>query len=100
MADFPLDELDIDESTLASLKGAGYSSFLDIIDLEEADFKAVSGIDEAQAARLLTLIDELTVVEAEPAATTEPAEAAKDEASKDEASEDEAAAEESATEEE
>jgi len=67
MADFPLDELKIDETTLASLKGAGYSSFLDIIDLEEMDFKAVSGIDDEGAQRLLKLIDELTVVDAEPA---------------------------------
>lgn len=97
MADFPLDELDIDESTLASLKGAGYSSFLDIIDLEEADFKAVSGIDEAQAERLLKLIDELTVVEAEPVASADDADASKDEAVAEESASE---AEESASEEE
>ncbi len=75
MADFPLEELAIEEGILASLKAAGHSTFLNIIDLEEADFKAISGIDEEGAQRLLKLIDELTVVEAEPLADATTAEA-------------------------
>ncbi len=66
MADFPLSELDIPASALAALEGAGYSSFLDIIDLEEPDFLKVPGLSEADAKRLVELIDELTVVEPGP----------------------------------
>lgn len=62
-ADFPVSELDLDETTLAALSGVGYDTFLQIIDLERADFLAISGIGEAEADRLLQLIDELTVVE-------------------------------------
>ena len=62
-ADFPLSELDLDETTLAALSAAGYDTFLQIIDLERADFLAISGIGEVEADRLLQLIDELTVVE-------------------------------------
>jgi N utilization substance protein A len=64
-ADFPLAELELDETTLAALSGAGYDTFLQIIDLERADFLAISGIGEPEADRLLQLIDELTVVEGE-----------------------------------
>ena len=63
MADFPLGELDLAESTLAALKGAGYNTFLDIIDLERDDFLRTEGLSEQEADRLLTIIDELTVVE-------------------------------------
>lgn len=62
-ADFPLAELDLDEATLAALSGAGYDTFLQIIDLERADFLAIPGLGAAEADRLLQLIDELTVVE-------------------------------------
>jgi N utilization substance protein A len=62
-ADFPLAELDLDETTLAALSGAGYDTFLQIIDLERADFLAIPGLGAAEAGRLLQLIDELTVVE-------------------------------------
>jgi N utilization substance protein A len=64
-ADFPLSELDLDASTLAALSQAGYDTFLQIIDLERADFLGISGIGEKEADRLLQLIDELTVVEGE-----------------------------------
>ena len=64
-ADFPLSELSIDESTLAALSEAGYHSFLDIIDLDRADFLAVDGLTEDAATELLGLIDELTVVDSE-----------------------------------
>jgi N utilization substance protein A len=64
-ADFPLAELDLDADTLAALSTAGYDTFLQIIDLERADFLAIPGIGEPAADRLLQLIDELTVVEGE-----------------------------------
>lgn len=62
-ADFPLGELEIDESALAALESAGYSSFLDIIDLEREEFLAIEGIDEESADKLIAVIDELTVVD-------------------------------------
>lgn len=65
MADFPLGELDIKPETLAALNAAGHSSFLDIIDLEAANFLAVPGLSEDDANDLVRLIDELTVVESE-----------------------------------
>ncbi len=68
-ADFPLSELDLDEATLAALSAAGYDTFLQIIDLERRDFLAIPGIGEAEADRLLQLIDELTVVEGDVADT-------------------------------
>ena len=64
-ADFPLSELSLDPETLAALGAAGYSSFLDIIDLDRTDFLSVEGVTEEAAARLLTLIDDLTVPDAE-----------------------------------
>lgn len=67
-ADFPLDELDLDAATLAALQAAGYTTFLDIIDLEKADFLGVEGLGEAEADQLLELIDQLTVVEGGDAA--------------------------------
>ncbi|MEZ4414211.1 MAG: transcription termination factor NusA [Gemmatimonadota bacterium] len=68
MADFPLQELDVPAAALAALESAGYSSFLDIIDLEEADFLKIPGLSESDAKRLVELIDELTVVETLPEA--------------------------------
>jgi N utilization substance protein A len=64
-ADFPLAELELAKSTLAALEAAGYHTFLDIIDLEKSEFLSVSGLSEAEADRLLEIIDELTVVEGE-----------------------------------
>lgn len=64
-ADFPLRELSLDEATLGALNGAGYKSFLDIIDLDRADFLAVDGVSEEAAAQLLALIEDLTVVDSE-----------------------------------
>ncbi len=60
-ADFPLRELSLDADTLAALSGAGYESFLDIIDLDRTDFLAVEGVTEEAAAGLLALIEDLTV---------------------------------------
>ena len=67
-ADFPLSELSLDEATLSALEGAGYGSFLDIIDLDRADLLAVEGVTEEAAAALLSLIEDLTVVDSEAAA--------------------------------
>ncbi|MDE2804518.1 MAG: transcription termination factor NusA [Gemmatimonadota bacterium] len=64
-ADFPLSELSLDASTLNALASAGYDSFLDIIDLDRADFLAVDGVTEDAAAQLLALIEDLTVVDSE-----------------------------------
>ena len=62
-ADFPLAELNLPQSTLASLAAAGYETFLQVIDLERRDFLGIPGLGEDDADRLLQLIDELTVVE-------------------------------------
>ncbi|MGD8321372.1 MAG: transcription termination factor NusA [Gemmatimonadota bacterium] len=67
-ADFPLTELELTETTLAALSAAGYDTFLQIIDLERADFLKIPGVGEPEADRLLQLIDELTVVEGEASA--------------------------------
>jgi hypothetical protein len=61
LADFPLRELDLPLGTLAALETAGYTSFLDIIDLEREDLLRVSGISAEQADNLLSLIESLTV---------------------------------------
>jgi transcription termination/antitermination protein NusA len=60
-ADFPLSELDLSLGALAALKTAGYSTFLDIIDLERSDFEKVKGLGEKRIEELLGIIDELTV---------------------------------------
>jgi transcription termination/antitermination protein NusA len=70
-SDFPLSELQLSEGSLAALEGAGYRTFLDIIDLERPDLLKVEGLDEAQADEIVAIIDELTVVEGEDAAELE-----------------------------
>ena len=62
-ADFPISELDLGEDALAALQGAGYSTFLEIIDLEEADFRAITGFPEEAVPKVIGIIDELTVLE-------------------------------------
>lgn len=64
-ADFPLSELNIAKTTLEALKAAGYDSFLDIINLDRADFLGVEGITEAATNEMLELIEQLTVVESD-----------------------------------
>jgi N utilization substance protein A len=64
-ADFPLSELQLAEGSLAALEGAGYRTFLDIIDLEKADFLKVEGLTEEGADEIVGIIDDLTVVEGE-----------------------------------
>ncbi|MDE2764505.1 MAG: transcription termination factor NusA [Gemmatimonadota bacterium] len=78
-ADFPLRELSLDGATLTALSQAGYNSFLDIIDLDRADFLAVDGVSEEAAAQLLALIEDLTVIDAETAPVGEEAVAPKGE---------------------
>ncbi len=64
VADFPLRELhDLPLGTLAALEVAGYTSFLDIIDLEREDLLRIPGIDADQADHVLQLIESLTVEE-------------------------------------
>ena len=76
-ADFPLRELDLDSGTLTALEAAGYRSFLDIIDLDQGDFLAVDGVSEDVASRLLALIDDLTVADADSGRDAEAALASK-----------------------
>ena len=71
-ADFPLRELELSPITLAALEHAGYNSFLDIIDMERADFERIPGIGPDEAAEVLRLIEALTVEEGEEAAATGP----------------------------
>ena len=66
VADFPLAELDLPAATLAALEGAGYTSFLDIIDLEREDLLRVPGIGGDEADEVLSLIESLTVEEGAP----------------------------------
>jgi N utilization substance protein A len=63
LADFPLRELDLSLGTLAALETAGYTSFLDIIDLEREDLLRIPGIGPEQADNVLRLIESLTVEE-------------------------------------
>jgi N utilization substance protein A len=63
VADFSLRELDLPLATLAALESAGYTTFLDIMDLEKEDLLRVPGIDGEQADRVLQLIESLTVEE-------------------------------------
>src|SRR5687768_501876 len=66
LADFPLRELDLSLGTLAALETAGYTSFLDIIDLEREDFLRVPNISAGHADEVLRLIESLTVEEGAP----------------------------------
>ncbi len=66
-ADFPLSELSLDADTLAALGSAGYTSFLDIIDLDRRDFLSVDGVTEEAAMKLLALIEDLTVPDSDGA---------------------------------
>jgi N utilization substance protein A len=63
VADFPLRELDLPLGTLAALETAGYTSFLDIIDLDKEDFLRVPGLSAEQAEQVVKLIESLTVEE-------------------------------------
>ena len=78
-ADFPLSELALTPETLGSLAAAGYESFLDIIDLDRADFLSIDGVTEEAAAQLLALIEDLTVIDSESAKVAENSDGAKGE---------------------
>ena len=80
MADFPLSELEIAETALAALEAAGYNTFLDIIDLERDEFVRIGGLTEQDADKLLSIIDELTVVEGDAQADDDVQAGAKNEA--------------------
>jgi N utilization substance protein A len=73
VAKVPLAELQgITQDLLAVLTGGGYRTFSDILDLEDDDIKAIPGMTEEMAARLASLIDELTTTdEAEKTAPAE-----------------------------
>lgn len=62
-SDFPLTELDLPKEALVSLGAAGYNTFLQIIDLVQADFLKVDGLSEEHIDHILKLIDELTVID-------------------------------------
>jgi transcription termination/antitermination protein NusA len=64
VADFPIRELDLPVPTLAALEAAGYTSFLDIIDLERDDLLRIPGITAEDADSMLRLIESLTVEDA------------------------------------
>jgi N utilization substance protein A len=63
VADFSLRELDLPLGTLAALETSGYTTFLDIIDLEKDDLLRISGIGPEAADEVLRLIESLTVEE-------------------------------------
>jgi len=63
--DFPLRELELAPATLAALEAAGYNTFFDVIDLEREDLLRIPAIGPADADRILSLIEELTVEEEE-----------------------------------
>jgi len=71
VADFPLRELDLPLSTLAALESAGYTTFLDIIDLEREDLLRIPGLTAEDADEVLRVIDQLTVEESAPEAAEE-----------------------------
>ena len=64
-ADFPLAELELPEGALPALEAAGYSTFLEIIDLERSEFVAIPDLSPEAVEQVLKLIDELTVIEGE-----------------------------------
>ncbi len=64
-ADFPLAELELPEGALRALEAAGYSTFLEIIDLERSEFVAIPDLSSEAVEQVLKLIDELTVIEGE-----------------------------------
>lgn len=82
-ADFALSELELKEELLAALAGAGYSTFLDIIDLELADFAKIEGIEADAAEHLLAIIDELTVMDGDTASEVEAEEEGDEEEAKE-----------------
>jgi N utilization substance protein A len=66
--DFALRDLDLAPATLAALEAAGYNTFFDIIDLEREDFLRIPAIGAAEADRLVSEIERLTVEDEDEAA--------------------------------
>jgi N utilization substance protein A len=77
VADFPLRELELPIGTLAALETAGYTTFLDIIDLEREDLLRIPGLTAEDSDDVLKLIESLTVEEGagEDAAASDASEA-------------------------
>ncbi|MGH7459046.1 MAG: transcription termination factor NusA [Longimicrobiaceae bacterium] len=63
--DFPLRELDLPAATLAALEAAGYTTFFDVIDLDQEDLLRVPAIGPAEADAVVRVIESLTVEEGE-----------------------------------
>ena len=70
-SDFPLSELELPADALDALGGAGYTTFLQIINLERGEFLAIPGLSIDAVDQLVALIDELTVIEGEEEAQPE-----------------------------
>ncbi len=64
-SDFPLAELELPPDALEALSGAGYTTFLQIINLERGEFLEIPGLSVDAVDQIVTLIDELTVIEGE-----------------------------------
>ncbi len=64
-SDFPLSELELPADALQALGGAGYTTFLQIINLERGEFLAIPGLSTDAVDQIVGLIDELTVIEGE-----------------------------------
>ena len=70
-SDFPLSELELPADALGALGGAGYTTFLQIINLERGEFLAIPGLSTDAVDQIVALIDELTVIEGEEDAQPE-----------------------------
>ena len=70
-SDFPLAELELPADALQALGGAGYTTFLQIINLERGEFLAIPGLSTDAVDQIVGLIDELTVIEGEEDAQPE-----------------------------
>lgn len=64
-SDFPLSELELSADALDAMRGAGYTTFLQIINLERGEFLAIPGLSTDAVDQIVALIDELTVIEGE-----------------------------------
>ena len=70
-SDFPLSELELPADALEALRGAGYTTFLQIINLERGEFLSIPGLSTDAVDQIVALIDELTVIEGEEDAQPE-----------------------------
>ncbi|MCY4648166.1 MAG: transcription termination factor NusA [Gammaproteobacteria bacterium] len=70
-SDFPLSELELPGDALEALGAAGYTTFLQIINLERGEFLAIPGLSIDAVDQIVALIDELTVIEGEEDAQPE-----------------------------